>query len=477
MRLGQYAFLGLFLFALHLFSIPQIAHCQVATDTPTGNGSQASLVHPFLKRMDCRSVKGSFLPNCVAVDHSGNVLVGGVSSDRIEIFDPNGRYVKDVSCGPAIPGKVEGPVAIAVDASNNIYVADYSGSRVQKFTPDGHLLVQFGSAGTEKGQFDYLTAIVVDQQGDLYVADSGRVQKFDPSGIFLSQWGEKVFLGEGLPLDKRPKGAFSGINGMVMDSKGFLYVMEGGVRIQKFTPEGAWVNQWGGQGNGKGSFYMPTGMAMGSDDHIFVVEPYANRIQEFDPDGHFVTQWGSEGNGTGFLHLPMGIGTDPAGNIYVADTQHNCVQEFGRDLVDASLQPQPKILGPAQSAFFFAFEGNPWSALGFMVLVWPYAVILIGLFIAFLLALALKAWRGQAISFAAVLIGVIGGPAVCFGFIYLFAIGADHGLVPEWFSKFTLIFFFYPYLITPAFSLAGVFAAIYGVRRWKRRKVQGTITP
>ena len=75
---------------------------------------------------------------------------------------------------------------IAVGKDGTVYVADGSNHRVQVFTPDGTFIRQMGSFGTQDGQFQATRLIAVDSDGSVYVGDdpTGTLTKFGPDGGF-----------------------------------------------------------------------------------------------------------------------------------------------------------------------------------------------------------------------------------------------------------------------------------------------------
>jgi DNA-binding beta-propeller fold protein YncE len=81
---------------------------------------------------------------------------------------------------------------VAIDPRNgDFYVSDgYGNARVHKYAPDGKLLFSWGEPGTDPGQFNIAHNIATDKEGWVYVADreNHRVQVFDPSGKFETQW-------------------------------------------------------------------------------------------------------------------------------------------------------------------------------------------------------------------------------------------------------------------------------------------------
>lgn len=88
---------------------------------------------------------GSFnRPTDVAWDREGNVFVAdGYNNSRVVKVDKNGRWVK--TWGERGTGQSQFNIlhSIANDASGNIYVADRSNRRIQVFDPDGTFLRQF----------------------------------------------------------------------------------------------------------------------------------------------------------------------------------------------------------------------------------------------------------------------------------------------------------------------------------------------
>ena len=157
---------------------------------------------------------------------------------------------------------------------NNIYVCDYGNSRIQKFDSTGTYLSQWGSSGSADGQFSTPLDLAIDSLNNIYVADmrNYRVQKFDSSGYFLAKWGS---LGFG-------DGEFSFTGGIDVDDNNNVYVSDLlGDRIQVFDSVGTFLGLWGGIGNGLGQFRWPRGIALDSNGGIYIADSSNNRIQKF----------------------------------------------------------------------------------------------------------------------------------------------------------------------------------------------------
>jgi DNA-binding beta-propeller fold protein YncE len=84
----------------------------------------------------------------------------------------------------------------------------------------------------------------------------------------------------------------------------------------------------GGQGNGKGQFDGPRGIAIDTAGNIFVADTNNGRIEEFSPSGVFITSMGMKGKGHGQFGGPSGLAVDHCGYIYVAEALNHRVQKL-----------------------------------------------------------------------------------------------------------------------------------------------------
>ena len=153
--------------------------------------------------------------------------------------------------------------------------------------------------------------------GNILVADTGngRIEKFSPTGTFLSIIGAK---GSG-------HGQLPDPNGIAIDRAGNIYVAEIGSnhRVQKLGPDGTFVAEW------TPGLYGPRRIAIGPDDSIYVVDSGRNRIVKFSPDGQVLASWGSEGSGDGQFSGLSSVAVDPTTNkVYVADSLNKRIQVF-----------------------------------------------------------------------------------------------------------------------------------------------------
>jgi len=179
-------------------------------------------------------------------------------------------------------GQLDFPRGIAVDRSGNILVGDTNNGRIQKFSPAGVFLSMLGSPGYNPGEFKEPNGVAVDSNGNVYVADVGnhRVQKLAPDGRFIAQWSG-------------PALGFYGPRDIWITPDDVVYVVDQGrSRIVKLDANGAILATWGTQGVDDGQFDEPTAVTVDDKrDRVYVADPRNRRIQIFDTTGKFVAKW------------------------------------------------------------------------------------------------------------------------------------------------------------------------------------------
>jgi DNA-binding beta-propeller fold protein YncE len=247
------------------------------------------------------------------------------------------------------PGQFSFPRAVTVDAGGKIYVADTGNHRIQIFNPDGTFLRQFGSlckldthqgcqpapqgaaGGEGQGQFNEPWGIAVGKDGSIYVSDTWnhRIQKFDKDGKFVTMWG--IFEATGGELGN--PNAFYGPRSLTIGQDGNLYVMDtGNKRVQIFTPDGVFVNNFGGGGVVEGRFDEPTGIGQDAAGNWYIADTWNRRIQKFDKSYKYVAQWPIDGWASQSVVNKPALAVDKARNlVYVTDPENYRVIAFNSD--------------------------------------------------------------------------------------------------------------------------------------------------
>ncbi len=149
---------------------------------------------------------------------------------------------------------------------------------------------------------------------------NNRVQFFTSNGNYQNQWGSRG----------TENGNFTDPWGIAINSSGYVYVVDSyNNRIQVFDTTGVFQFQWGSTGTGDGEFSYPTGIAINSTGFVYIADSGNDRIQLFDSQGAYVSQWGSTGEVASEFHSPMGVAIrNSNGYVYVADMGNDRVQYF-----------------------------------------------------------------------------------------------------------------------------------------------------
>jgi DNA-binding beta-propeller fold protein YncE len=170
------------------------------------------------------------LPRAVAVNSRGEIFVSEYTrAERVQGFSPEGQRLL-VSFGKSGMGDGEfnRPEGLGRGPDDRLYVADSCNHRIQIFSPEGRWLKSYGKPGRGLGELSYPYDVCVDREGRQYVCEFGnsRVQVFDAGDRPL-----EIIGGPGTA-----PGRFNNPWSVALDSHGNLYVADAGNhRVQKFV--------------------------------------------------------------------------------------------------------------------------------------------------------------------------------------------------------------------------------------------------
>jgi len=264
-------------------------------------------------------------PRAMAIDQQDRIYVIDMTA-RIQVFDfnpkakPEGRFLHVWQTPAKEAGK---PTGLSVTRDGRILVADTHYFRLLVYSPTGELLDTIGGTfGQEPGQFGLVTDAVEDREGNIYVGEYGeydRIQKFSPDGTFLLQWGGP---GSG-------PGQFSRPQNLAIDQNDRIWVTDAcNHRIQVFDTQGRLLSLWGAQGRLPGQLQYPYDLVIAPDESVYISEFGNHRIQKFTSDGRSLGCWGLHGRDKGQLANPWALVRDSRGRIHVLDTGNHRVQKI-----------------------------------------------------------------------------------------------------------------------------------------------------
>jgi len=137
-------------------------------------------------------------PHSLAVDAGGNVYVADRGNRRIQVFDGEGKFLRQITIDvpvdpdarPAIGNKrvpttgsraPGAPWAICITPAPNqvLFSSDGFPGRIYKLSLDGKVLGVLGKSGKQLGQFGWIHEMACPSENELYVAEilNWRVQK------------------------------------------------------------------------------------------------------------------------------------------------------------------------------------------------------------------------------------------------------------------------------------------------------------
>jgi sugar lactone lactonase YvrE len=286
--------------------------------------------------VDGQSSVASFAgPRGMTFDQLGNLYIADYFTAIIRKIDPSGHVTRFAGSssrtfadGQGTNASFNFPADITSDSQNNLYVADQYNNRIRKIDSSGNV--------TTLASLYSPISITLGNDGNFYVgqANTGisQVSKVSASGVIT------VLAGSNTTGNSDGIGAAATFNfpmGLVMDSKGALYLADSGNnKIRKIDVNGN-VSTFAGSGtagstDGQGtsaSFNGPVGLTIDASDNLYVAGFSENKIRKIDVNGVVTTIVGtgsaidSDGQGSAAsFNTPVCIKFNMSGNaLYVSD--------------------------------------------------------------------------------------------------------------------------------------------------------------
>src|SRR5262249_15690952 len=123
-----------------------------------------------------------------------------------------------------------------------------------------------------------------------------------------------------------PEGRLEQPRGIAVGSQDRIFVCDfGHDRIQVFDKSLHPLSGWGRTGSAPGEFKQPGAIAFGTENNLYVADTWNSRVQEFDRNGSYRREWTSDFFG------PRGIAVGPGGDVFVSDTGNHRILRFSKD--------------------------------------------------------------------------------------------------------------------------------------------------
>lgn len=261
------------------------------------------------------SLGSNDFPSTVAVNPSGNVLIGSSDGHLREVNPTTGVITMIAGSGrPSASPIADGSLALrapfssidglAVAADGRIFVADRRMARIFEIDPSGTIATIAGTGHpgfsgdggpATNASFRFTSDLALDKLDNLFIADSGncRIRRVDHlTGIVTTiAITGKVDAGGPCREDAFPESP-------AVDSDGSIYFIQGNrvLRIEPGTSTplafaGSGLSQDRGDGGPalKARLNGPSGLAVDDDGNLFIAEFTGNRIRRVDAKTGVIT--------------------------------------------------------------------------------------------------------------------------------------------------------------------------------------------
>ena len=101
-------------------------------------------------------------PQDVALDSSGSVHIAGRLDHCIQVFTPEGKFLRKFGKWGSGEGELSYPSSVSIDSNDIVYITERDNHRVSIFTGQGKFVRSFGTKGTRPGEFNKPDGISVD---------------------------------------------------------------------------------------------------------------------------------------------------------------------------------------------------------------------------------------------------------------------------------------------------------------------------
>lgn len=201
------------------------------------------------------------------------------------------------------PGLFTDARSIAVDGDGRIYVGEYGGGRIQVFDPDGKFVTQW-SIGDRK---TLLRGLAADRKGTVYAVHGGGIERY------RGETGEK--LGrldyERSGFDDVTVGADGGLITAWHSNRDDIVVFDANGKLVRTIPEAI--------SGASGDSELSMRVAVDGSGQIYALGRFNDAVFKFARDGKFMNRFGSGGDQPGQFRASYSIAVDGYGRVYVGD--------------------------------------------------------------------------------------------------------------------------------------------------------------
>jgi hypothetical protein len=210
----------------------------------------------------------------IGIDGEGRIYVGEYTGGRVQVFDRDGKFITQWTVDPK-----KALLNLGVDRRGTVYVVHPS--QILRYDgATGNLLGEVTKPASNRNEF--YSDVFVALDGSLYaIGSNSNIIHLSPDGEVkgIIKVAEKV--GEDVSFDK-----------VAVDGSGNIYALEDHQEsIFKFSPDGKFINRFGGKGKGAGQLSSPHNVAVDGQGRVYVSD-LGRGVQVFDGSGRYLDSFG-----------------------------------------------------------------------------------------------------------------------------------------------------------------------------------------
>jgi DNA-binding beta-propeller fold protein YncE len=230
------------------------------------------------------------------------------------------------------PGSFNDARSIAVDGEGRIYVGEYSGGRIQVFDAAGKFLTQWFADRSMP-----LRGLAADRRGTVYVVQRGKIQKFE--GMTGQPLGE-VHYNRDFGFDDVTTAADGGL------VAAWDHHTDDIVRFDPSLKPVKVINKAMSGQTDRSELNLR--VAVDGTGNLYALGTFNDSVVKYTPDGRFVNRFGGSGGEPGQLRAAHAIAVDNKGRVYVSDIKGIQVFDSNGRYLD--------VFKPASVAFGMVFN-------------------------------------------------------------------------------------------------------------------------
>lgn len=286
-----------------------------------------------------------------AIAADGTIAVANTGDDRVEFFDKDGVFLRDLG-GPR-QGDFSDPWAVDFNSRGGVAVADTGNDKIKFFDANNRFVREIGMSSAPF----YVSYGPADK---LIVARSTKVLVLGPDGVVIQEFGERG----------TDPGQFWNLRSAAIHPNGSYATVDHALdRIQWFTANWDFIEESAGRGAQLGGLNRPEGCDFNPDGVLAVVD-LNGRVQFWDNDRDVMFSINGSGTPDGTFRGLRGVRFGPGGNRLLV-AEHNQVRVFeitGPDLaLSMSDSPDPVVAGDTLTYTLTVANNGPGEARGVVV--------------------------------------------------------------------------------------------------------------